>query len=114
MKSFERWYIRVLSEQLSKESSRQQFWSKAIAVGDEEWLKATANKFSAHVQPISAASDGVLRLNSTPYGRPQKIPTRTLPKGRGIKPSLINSFCCLVSACSKSTALFRPLLIIFL
>jgi len=44
MKSFERWYIRVLSEKLSTKSYRQQFWSKAIAVGDEEWLKATAIK----------------------------------------------------------------------
>ena len=44
MKSFERWYIRVLSENLSPKSSRQQFWSKAIAVGNEEWLKATAIK----------------------------------------------------------------------
>jgi hypothetical protein len=42
MKSFEHWYIRVLSEKLSTKSSQQQFWSKAIAVGDEEWLKATA------------------------------------------------------------------------
>ena len=32
----------MLNEQLSKASSHQQFWSKAIAVGDEEWLKATA------------------------------------------------------------------------
>ena len=44
MKSFERWYIRVLSEKLSTKSYRQQFWSKAIAVGDDEWLKATAIK----------------------------------------------------------------------
>ena len=42
MKSLKRCYIRVLNEQLAKESSRQQFWSKAIAVGDEEWLKTTA------------------------------------------------------------------------
>jgi len=42
MKSLERWYIRVLNEQLSKESSHQQFWLKAISVGYKEWLKATA------------------------------------------------------------------------
>jgi hypothetical protein len=38
----ERWYNRVLSEQLLKGSSRQQFWTKAIAAGDEPWLKEIA------------------------------------------------------------------------
>ncbi len=48
-----------------------------------------ANKFSAHVQPISAASNGVLRLNSTTYGRPQKVLGGLDPRIRKLNPPSI-------------------------
>jgi REP-associated tyrosine transposase len=44
IKTFESWYNRVLSEQLLKGSSRQKFWTKAIAVGNEPWIKEIATE----------------------------------------------------------------------
>lgn len=40
--SFREWYTRTLNEKLSKLSCRQEFWTKAIAVGNEAWLKEIA------------------------------------------------------------------------
>ena len=39
-KSFRKWYLKTLKEKLSGiEHKREEFWSRAIAVGEPDWLK---------------------------------------------------------------------------
>ena len=43
-KEFRKWYTLTLEDKLKNEElKRQEFWSKAMAVGDEEWLKSQAS-----------------------------------------------------------------------
>ena len=47
-KGFRNWYTLTLKDKLKNEEfKRQEFWSKAIAVGDEEWLKSQASLIGA-------------------------------------------------------------------
>ena len=42
------WYTLTLEDKLKNEEiKRQQFWSKAMAVGDEEWLKSQTTVIEA-------------------------------------------------------------------
>ncbi len=47
-KEFRKWYTLTLEDKLKNEEfKRQEFWSKAMAVDDEEWLKLQARLIEA-------------------------------------------------------------------
>ncbi len=55
---FKKWYILTLDDKLGGiASSRQKFWSKAIAVGDEDWLNNEAGNMNVKRFRVFRAND---------------------------------------------------------
>ena len=58
---FRNWYTLTLEDKLrNKELKRQEFWSKAIAIGDEEWLKS-------QVSPKEAKRFKIVQCDGSAY-----------------------------------------------
>lgn len=57
---FREWYHATLKEKLRNiKSGRQEFWSRAVAVGDEEWLKKQAAPMELKRFKISSVDDDI-------------------------------------------------------